>query len=206
MAKKVVLFIVTLALTAGLGIYSFLFDNNNNIVGYSSIDIHNQDISLLIDESKSFLLTTDNEDDLTLTSFTISGIIKGGGRIKAYIDNGPENQIVILDNLKKKPSSSDGLTMITSMGSISENTKSTKPIEKEDSKLITIKPMKNQVFDFFEKGESLFEGSTQDECIDSCNLGLPLSQEITYHLVFLVQNGTSLELTSIEYETAKEIE
>ena len=157
----------------------------------------------MINESQNFLLTSDNLEPFTITSFKISGNITGNGQAKIYIDSGKGQRVLVYKNIEKKEKT--GLSTITGASTESDiESNKDKRTDKQD-KWLVIKPIKvlleKEVFDEIGNDEYLMNGAFSWQCIESCFVRMEISRNIAYRLVFLVEEGTILKIDEVVFQT-----
>ena len=176
------------------------FFPNQGITGYVSVEIKTQQINLTIANSQSYILTTNIQKDFYLTSFQLSGEVIGDGIVKAYLDNGQGQRILIYSNVIKK---TKGLDSITGMDKITGNVVGTNPETQEEVEedYLVIDYLENIEEELGEisEDEELAIGNFKNKCIDTCFIEMLLNDEIGYQLLFYVEEGTILKINEIVY-------
>src|SRR3990167_1825551 len=89
--------IIVAAVLLLISIASFFPDSG--ITGFVSIETKKQKLDLSIENSQSYILTTSSKEPFQITSLKLSGEIIGQGIVKAYIDNGQYQRILIYSNI-----------------------------------------------------------------------------------------------------------
>ena len=170
------------------------------ITGYVPAKTYTQNLSLVINKSQNFLLTSDNLEPFTIESFKISGNISGNGQVKIYIDSGKGQRILVYKNIVKKKDKS-GLSAIT--GQVVGPTESNN-VNKNDKWLI-IKPinilLEKEAFDDINADDYLESGAFNQQCSETCFIKMDMSRNIAYRLIFLVEKGVVLRINEIVYRT-----
>jgi|SRR3989338_164139 len=172
---------------------------NPNITGHVLVNINRQNLNIMINESQNFLLTADNEEHFTITSFKISGNITGNGRVKIYIDNGRGQRLLVYKNIAKNSAEQKSLPKIT--GAVTEKIKK----ENANDEWLVIKPintlLEKEIFDEVGSDESLVNGQFAEQCMDTCFMKMQISRNIAYRFIFLVEHGNTLKINEIVYRT-----
>jgi len=201
--NKILIFLVFLFI-AGLFGFSFL---NPSITGHVSVNINRQNLDLIINESKNFLLTSDNLEPFIITSFKLSGNIAGDGQVKIYIDTGKGQRLLVYDNIFIKKDERGGLSAITGQAiddTAEEDAERREGTNKGDKWLI-IKPIRilleKEVFEEINDDKYLISEEFNDKCKETCLINMEMSRNVAYRLVFLVEKGTILKLNELIYQT-----
>ena len=166
------------------------------ITGYVSADMFSQNLNLEFSESIKYTLSTNSEEQFIISSLRIDGAVKGNGVVKITLVDSSGNSYLIYSNVKKDIGKGNLITgMATAdIGNTEENSISLEltPVENLPGFISTPK-----------KGYSAVSGSFTNECVDTCYIGLSLSKDITYDLLFEIEEDTTLILDSITYTLAQ---
>ena len=168
-----------------------------SITGYVSVNINRQILDLEMNESRNFMLTGDNVEPFTISSLKLSGYVEGEGQVKIYIDTGTGQRLLIYDNIEQSVQEGDGLALITS--------RAIEEIENEENPYwLVINPinilLEKEIFDVLEENEFLGKGDFVDACEETCVIGMKMSRDNAYRLVFLVEEGVILKINEIIYQ------
>ncbi len=172
----------------------FLF-KDPGITGHFSADFRSQILDLEIGQSQKFLLSTNSEEPIYISSFRITGEVIGDGSVKVFIDNNAGQRILVYENIMKKE---QGIPTITGMAIAGPDI-----AEAIEEKLILLRLLEE--IEFVNTGLSLsadeehLEGTFNNKCVDTCFIEMPLSTDSSYELIFNIQPGTKLKLTKITY-------
>lgn len=170
------------------------FFPNTGITGFVSVETKTQELNLTIANSQSHILTTNNEKSFYLTSLKLSGKVIGEGIVKAYIDNGQGQRVLIYSNIVARRKA--GLA-ITGMAVSTEK-------DAADSGAVdylVIDYLENIEYEPTElaKDERAIEGEFTYQCIDSCFIDMMLNKDIGYQLLFYVEEWTILKVNEMVY-------
>jgi len=158
------------------------------LIGFSDVRIHRQDVNIAADHSRSFVITP--TEPLSLTSFSVSGEILGAGAVSVYLQDRKGDKVKVFSNEKK------GRNLIT--GFFGEESDVRNSIASSDPVLdIT----DGQSLDGFENSVDSSSGVFSLACQDSCNLKNVDSS--SYELVAYVEPGTTLIINELDYTTRK---
>ncbi len=182
--KKLQLSIIIILILVGL----LAVLSKSNITGYVSADSKSQQLDIFADKSAEFIITAENEKPYSLTSFRISGQITGKGAVEIYLSDIVGKRILVYRNIMEK---STAMSAITGMA-IGKNT------QPELDKLLLIIPNK-ELDEKPAKAENQETGFFTDKCMDSCVMNLKMSKNSRYKLIVLVDSGTSIKISGIEY-------
>ncbi len=198
--KKIQLFVaVGLLLVSVLMLF-----RNPGITGYVSADFKSQVLNLDIDESQSFLLTTNSEEPIYITSFRVEGEVVGDGSVEILIDNNRGQQVLVYKNIAKKE---QGLPAITGMA-VSQPTQlptssgESAAADSSEQVLILLQPLGPIVFTStlsLSEEEEFVQGIFKNKCVDSCFIEMPVSASNSYEIVFNIKPGTKVKLTKLIY-------
>ena len=178
------------------------FFPNSGITGFVSLETKTQEINLTIANSQSYILTTGRKEPFYMTSLKLSGEVIGEGIVKAYMDNGQGERILIYSNVVKK---GKGAVAITGMHGISGNAVSVdseiegSETEEEDYLLIDYLENIEEELGEIAEDEKTVSGKFKYQCIDSCFIDMMLSEDLGYQLLFYVEEGTILKINEIVY-------
>ena len=194
-----------LALGIFIAIISFsLF--NPTITGFVPATILTQNLSISINQSQDFLVTSESQSRFTVTSLKISGNISGNGKVKVFLDNGKGEEVLIYENVEKSRESK-GLVSVTARV-IEPNKKEQGQKESLDSKALILKPLKNPLrkeeFTDTNDTNNIVNGPFFNQCIETCAMSMKLSKGISYRLVALVEENTTLTIKEIIYQIEEE--
>ena len=174
-----------------------------SITGHVPVKIYTQNLSLVINESQNFLLTSDNTEPFFVASFKISGNIAGNGKVKIYIDSGRGQKLLVYKNTAGEEEDKGKLFSITSITGGAIEASETESENKND-KWFIIKPIKplleKEVFDEIGANEQLVNGDFKWECRETCFMSMEMSRNLAYRLVFLVEKGTILKIEEILFQ------
>ncbi len=132
-----------------IGLMGYAF-YSPNITGFVSVSIYKQNVSLVIDQSQNFFLTSDNIEPFIITSFKVSGEVIGEGRVKVLIDSGKGQRLTVYNNIMKEKLAKSKLLEITTraVDDVKEN------VNEKNDKWLIIKPinvlLEKEVFDTVE--------------------------------------------------------
>ena len=158
--------------------------------------LFSQNLNLEFSESIKYTLSTNSEEQFIISSLRIDGAVKGNGVVKITLVDSSGNSYLIYSNVKKDIGKGNLITgMATAdIGNTEENSISLEltPVENLPGFISTPK-----------KGYSAVSGSFTNECVDTCYIGLSLSKDITYDLLFEIEEDTTLILDSITYTLAQ---
>ena len=193
--------IIVAAVLLLISIASFFPDSG--ITGFVSIETKKQKLDLSIENSQSYILTTSSKEPFQITSLKLSGEIVGQGTVKAYIDNGQDQRILIYSNIIRKDT---GLRSITGMDKITGNVIEADTAQEDSQTDLVIEYLDNIQGELgaLSDEESLFIGNFESQCIESCFIEILLKEDIAYQLLFYVEEGTVLKLNEIVYTIKKE--
>jgi len=168
------------------------------ITGFVSAETKTQQINLTIANSQSYILTTKDDNNFYLTSLMVSGSIIGNGSASIYIDNGKGERRLIYSNIIEGEL---GLGGITGMGKITGNVvKSDKgEIKKEESNFLVIEYLENIEGVKEDSKGRVYSGDFKYKCIDSCSIEMLLNKDLSYQLLFYVDDGIILNIDEITY-------
>ena len=166
------------------------------ITGYVSADMFSQNLNLEFSESIKYTLSTNSEEQFIISSLRVDGAVKGSGVVKITLVDSSGNSYLIYSNVKKDIGKGNLITgMATAdIGNTEENSISLELTPVENLPVFISTP---------KKGYSAVSGSFTNECVDTCYIGLSLSKDITYDLLFEIEEDTTLILDSITYTLAQ---
>ena len=195
--KKIPLIFAISLLLVSIG---FLF-KNPGITGHVAADFRSQTFNLELDNSQSFLLKTNSQNPIYISSFRLSGNIIGEGSVEIFIENNGR-QVLIYKNVVEKEQGMPAVTgMAVAPGDMPE-VKNTPSNKSEEGISIIMEPLEKlewtEGFSLSDK-QKFFTGAFNDKCVDTCFIEMPLSSEKTYRLIFMIQPGTKLEINKITY-------
>ena len=172
-----------------------------NITGYLSLDFVMQDLDIMMMDSQSWILSSNNPEPVTLTSFKVSGEVVGEGRVEVYLDNGQGQELLVFRNVRKKGASMSGITGLYIAG---EQTGGEKTEEKSYLMLNPGRKIQDVGLTKLSEKEEIVNGVFSNECGDTCFIKMELSDKTAYQLVFKIEPGTELKLDNILYTVETE--
>lgn len=172
---------------------------DTGITGYVSVDVRKQPVDIAVANSQSYLLTTTSEEGFELTSFKISGELIGEGKASVYLDNGQGQKILVFTNIID---SRKGLGSVTGMKEISGLVTGPDTEAQGDLILEYLENIDGSFRDLKDQ-EELFSGKFEEKCVDSCFINMPLNSDLSYLLLFYVEEGAILNINEVVY-TAKQ--
>ena len=197
--KKLEMFVLVCLLLVG----ALTFFSYPGITGHVSSDLSTQKVDFKIDQSQLFELTTNSLGSFYITSFRISGSIVGEGVVEVYLDNGKGQQLLVFNNIRNIETGMGGLTGITAKVVGSDQTFN----EIIPQKTILIKPTtfinQNPSIELLADEKTINEGFDA-ECDESCFIEMEMNNDLGYSLIFLIEPGTELYLTKIQYMIKEE--
>ncbi len=161
------------------------------ITGHFSADFMSQQLNMVIEQSQSFEIATNNQESIYVSSLRLSGNVIGQGSVEVFIENDGQ-KYKIFQNIRERET---GLTAITGMAVA-------KVDKEEEAILLSLTP--SEVIEW-DKGLSLSdteeytEGVFNNKCLDTCFMEMSLSSEERYKLIFMVEPGTEVQITKITY-------
>ena len=203
---KIQIFVASASILAFL-VFTF---NKPSITGHVSANFYRQNLSLEMDHSQNFLLTSDNIEPYFITSLQLSGEILGNGQVKIYIDNGKGQRLLVYENIIRKGTSSGGFSGITASGGLSgisgnavkEGDNSAK---ENNDKWLIVKPinvlLEKETFNKLDANDKLTSGTFSQKCMESCTISMEISRSVAYRLVFLVEKGAVLKINELSFQT-----
>lgn len=171
------------------------------ITGFVSVETKVQSIDLSIANSQSYVLTTNQDVPVHLTSLKLSGEVIGKGLVEAYVADS-QNKILIYSNIAKKET---GVGSITGMGKITGNVVGVNGEAAQDDYLV-IDFLENVKDELGKPGENeeITNGPFKDQCINSCFIDMSVTKDRAYQLLFYVEEGTVLNINQIVYNIKKD--
>lgn len=167
-----------------------LIPGRPDIIGYSDVQVHRQNIALAVDSSRSF--TIQPRESVALTSLSVSGEVLGPGAVSVYLVNQQGDKLRVFSNEKK------GRNLITGFFGEDSNTQNSIALSEP---VLEIK--ESAVLEGFESAEDSFPGRFSFACKDSCDLKNSDSGSEVYELVAYVEPGTTLIISELDYTTRK---
>jgi len=158
------------------------------LIGFSDVRIHRQDVSIAADHSRSFVISP--TEPLALTSFSVSGEVLGTGAVSVYLKDNQGEPIKVFSNEKK------GRNLIT--GFFGEESEIKNTVSSSDP-VLEIKD--GVTLDGFESADESSSGQFSFVCYDSCNMKNINGNE--YELIAYVEPGTTLIINELDYTTRK---
>lgn len=165
-----------------------LIPGRPDIIGYSDVQVHRQNIALAVDSSRSF--TIQPRESIALTSLSVSGEVLGPGAVNVYLVNPQGDKLRVFSNEKKSRN------LIT--GFFGEDSDVQNSIALSEP-VLEIK--ESGTVDGFESSEDSSPGRFSFACKDSCDL--KDSGSGAYALVAYVEPGTTLIISELDYTTRK---
>lgn len=169
-------------------LFVLLIPSKPDIIGFSDVQVHRQNIALAVDKSKSFTIFP--REPVSITSLSVSGEVLGPGAVNVYLVNDQGIRLKVFSNEKKSRN------LIT--GFFGEDAGSQNSISSSDP-VLEIKESKT--LDGFEDADDSAPGRFSSACQDSCNL--QGSDSGSYELVAFVEPGTTLIINELDYTTRK---
>lgn len=165
-----------------------LIPSKPDIIGFSDVQVHRQDIALAIDKSKSFTILP--KEPVSITSLSVSGEVLGPGAVNVYLVNDQGDKLRVFSNERKNRN------LIT--GFFGEDAGSQNSISSSDP-VLEIK--ESGVLEGFESRDDTSPGKFSFACQDSCDL--KNADSSSYELVAYVEPGTILIINELDYTTRK---
>ena len=198
-AKKIEIFLVICLLLVGV----LTFFSYPGITGHVSSDLNTQKVDLMIEESQVFEITADSKYPFYITSFRLSGSFMGDGASEIYLDNGQGQQLLVFSNIREKQTGMGGLTGITAK--VIGADESFNEIGPEKYLVLIPGDAVNQnPINKPGEDEEIFEGGFESECDDTCFIEMEMSQDLSYNLIFKMEQRTKIHLTKIQYMIKEE--
>jgi len=154
---------------------------NPSPTGFVPASVAHEPLDLLIEGSQIYKMRFN--ETVTLHSFGISGDITGDGTAYIFLDNRDGQRLLVYSNVRA-PRDLGGAAWITGLATSAN----IEPGRKIDATI----PL--------ESGEELIMGPFINECIQTCTTPPDFSRDL-YDLVFLVEDGTVLDISEIIYIT-----
>jgi len=167
------------------------------ITGYISADMNVQSLNIVMEKSQSYILTTNSEESFYLTSFRLSGETSGN-RVEIWLEVDGQRQLVFT-NLREKREQSNLIT-----GMLTGVPEETVPLE--DASLIldetdeTVEGFATPIPEDME----VVGGAFNNECTDTCFIGIPMSPNAPIKLIFKLDSSAKLTVDELTY-TIEEI-
>lgn len=177
--------------------FALTFFPNTSITGHVSVEAGYQSLDMLIEESQSYVISSDYEDSLIITFMRLSGEVIGDGRAEVIIDNGLGQRLIVYSNLEEEQEPN----LITGM----KSNKITGMVvgEEEMDKLSLLNLIeRGKLSDLsleLPKGRILTKGKFANVCKHTCLMEMELSRDSNYILEFKVSEGTKLRLDNMIY-------
>ncbi len=165
-----------------------LIPSKPDIIGFSDVQVHRQDINLAVDQSKSFSILPNAP--VSITSLSVSGEVLGPGAVNVYLVNDQGAKLRVFSNEKKNRN------LIT--GFFGEEASSQNSISSSNP-VLEIK--ESAILEGFESIDSSSPGAFSFACQDSCDL--KNADSSSYELVAYVEPGTTLIINELDYTTRK---
>jgi len=169
------------------------FFSHYSVTGFVSAESKIQSLDLVIAKSQNFILTSDNEEPYTLTSFKISGEVSGDGLAEVYITDSTGQKVLVYENIGKVTKTMSAITgMVPAV-------KRNLLYEKSDSLLLIIpdKELETTPKRTLEENEVIKTGAFNDACKESCFIKMEMSRNNEYNLIVEVEPGTTVNINQI---------
>lgn len=178
------------ALVFAMFVFGMTFLPNPGITGHVLMDAGYQILDISVDESQVYVMSSDYEDPLTITSLRLSGEIIGEGKAEVYLDNGAGQKLLLYSNILD----SREVNHITGMAVADEE-------DIEEKALLNLIPAeKTGYIDAeLEDGVVFDSGKFANRCKETCIINMELSKDINYKLEFKVSEGVELRLEHMIY-------
>jgi hypothetical protein len=174
----------------------FLF-KDKGITGFVPVEFTTQDMNITLDQSQSYILTSGSDAPFPLTSLKIGGEVVGDGVVEIYLDNGQGQQLLVYRNTRSK---SGGMGSITGLVTQSENGTKT---DVREGKWLLLSPLKDSAKGDLPvklgRDEEASSGAFSKECRDTCFMRMEISNQLSYELIFKIDQGTQLKLNDLTY-------
>lgn len=165
-----------------------LIPSKPDIIGFSDVQVHRQNIALAVDQSKSFSILPNAP--VSITSLSVSGEVLGPGAVNVYLVNDQGSKLRVFSNERKNRN------LIT--GFFGEDAGSKNSISSSDP-VLEIK--ESGTLEGFESIDGSSPGKFSFACQDSCDL--KNTDSSSYELVAYVEPGTTLIINELDYTTRK---
>jgi len=182
-----------------------LIFKNPGITGFVSVDSISQVVDIKMTQSQSYILKTNTTNEITITSFRLSGIVTGLGGVEIFIEDETQN-VLIYKNIEEK----EDLPLLAITGMVirdqeapqsfeqQENVNNSEILESVALELVPSRFLKYIPIPLASK-QGFTDGSFDKKCMQSCFIEMPLSSEKTYELVFNIEPDTILEINKITF-------
>lgn len=164
--------------------------------------IYIEDLNLTVDSSQRYTLTS-LSSNLNLKSFMASGEVIGDGRAEIILDNGKGVQYLIYENIVQdmEKTESTGFPITGIAGITGRAVDSEDNIEEKRGEWLVVQPKKAINYEFFplKDNEKLISGEFYSECKETCMIPDGLFNSDSYEIIFRLEAGTTVKLTSIRY-------
>lgn len=171
------------------------------ITGHVSAEIKTKTLNLTIANSQSYFLKAEKQEPFYLTSLKLSGEVIGSGIVKAYISDGKGQKILIYSNAAERKK---GIRPITGMGKITGGVVSEGSAAEADDIIIDYLENLNGGPGKLSENEESSSGNFENICIESCFIEMLLNKELSYQLLFYVEEGTILKINKVAYTVKKD--
>lgn len=190
--------VAVLLIIVMVGFLSFF--RNPTITGNVSVETKNQALDIEIANSQNYILTTNTEYAYKLTSLRLSGEVIGDGVAEVYIDNGQKQKILVYSN-KMGESPGLGVEAITGKKTGRQRITALAVDEGREEINLILDYVKNLPTPQFEiaENEELKEGPFQYKCGETCFMDMYMQKDVSYNLLFYVDEGTILRLDEVTY-------
>lgn len=179
---------------------TFLFPKPG-ITGYVSYETKTHEVNLTIANSQSYILTTNSNETFYVTSLKLSAEVIGDGIAKVYVSDGKDQKILVYSNIIKEK---EGFGAITGMNKITGKAVGFNSETEEDQLVIAYLDNIEEELGEIAQDERLDSGNFDSICIDSCFIEMLLNKELSYQLLFYVEEGTILKVNKIIYTVRKD--
>ena len=172
------------------------------IVGFVPIEIKSQPIDISASEPSSFVLFSEKEESFDLTSFRISGTVKGEGRAEIVLDNGRGQELLLYSNVKQKQGN-----LITGMVVQGEEHPLPENAEIEqlegDKAWFKISTSGDKIDELpiisIDGGMTVIDGNFEHACTDTCYMNMKMKKGLYYTLKIRVDEGTEVNINELKY-------
>jgi len=167
------------------------------ITGFVSADTYRHQLDLTLDKSTTFLISSNEE--LTVSSFKISGRVEKGG-VKVYLDDLEGQKLSVYENLEAKK---EGLNMVTGMaiGGMHGD-----PEIVNDEQFLEVRKLDefDEYVELDKAGKELKTGAFEGECDETCFIKMPIGPGRDYKLVVFLEEGVVFKLDELLVTVAEE--
>lgn len=186
---------ITLGIVLALALVLSFF--GPGITGFVSADTYRHRLDLTLDKSTIFLISS--VEELTISSFKISGEVENGG-VKVYLDDLKGQKLVIYENLEEKK---EGLNMVTGMaiGGVHGD-----PEIINDEQFLEVRKLDefDEYVELDKTNKELKTGPFEAECEETCFIKMLIGPGRDYKLVVFLEEGTVFELDELLVTVAED--